>query len=65
MRDQLDAEIWNASHDQFSQWLDDRVAAAGATLRRSGTLARRVPGQVLATLLAVSLTLATFGASAA
>ena len=65
MRDQLDAEIWNANHDQFSKWVDDGVAAAGAALRRSGTLAGRVPGQLLASLLAVSLTLATFGASAA
>ena len=65
MRDQLDAEIWNANHDQFSKRVDDRVAAAGAALRRSGTLAGRVPGQLLASLLAVSLTVATFGASAA
>lgn len=64
MRDQMDAEIWNAHHDQFSEWLDERVAAAGTTLRRGGTLADRVPAQLLATLLAVSLTFATFGASA-
>lgn len=65
MRDQMDAQLWNSHHDQFSEWLDGRAAAAGSALRRSGTLAARVPGQLLATLFAVSLTLATFGASAA
>lgn len=65
MRDQMDAEIWNAHHDQFSEWLDGRVAAAGAALRGSGSLVARVPTQLLAGLLAVTLTLATFGASAA
>jgi|GEM_PF-2106734 len=64
MRDQMDAEIWNAHHDQFSEWLDERVAAAGQALRGGGSLAARVPAQLLATLLAVSLTFATFGASA-
>ena len=64
MRDQMDAEIWNAHHDQFSEWLDERVAAAGRALLSGGTLAGRVPGQLVATLLAVSLTFATFGASA-
>ena len=65
MRDQMDAEIWNAHHDQFSEWLDGRVAAAGAALRASGSLASRVPGQLIARLFAVSLTFAMFGASAA
>jgi hypothetical protein len=64
MRDRMDAEIWNASHDRFSEWLDHGIAAAGAALRRTGTLAGRVPGQVLATLLAVGVTFAAFGASA-
>ena len=64
MRDRMDAEIWNTGHDQFSEWLNEGVAAAGTSLRRSGTLAGRVPGQVLATLLAVGLTFAAFGASA-
>jgi hypothetical protein len=63
MRDQMDAEIWNAHHDQFSEWLDGRVAAAGAALRGGSSLAARVPGQLVASLFAISLTLATFGAS--
>ena len=65
MRDQMDAEIWNAHHDQFSEWLDGRIAAVGAALRGGESLAGRVPSQVLAGLFAVGLTLATFGASAA
>ena len=65
MRDQMDAEIWNAHHDQFSEWLDGRVAAAGAALRRTASIGRHVPGQLVAGLFALSLTLATFGVSAA
>ena len=65
MRDQMDAEIWNARHDQFSEWLDQRFAAAGETLGSASAAGARVPGQLLATLFAVGLTLATFGASAA
>lgn len=65
MRDQMDAEIWNAHHDQFTEWLGERLAAAGGALRKGTPLAGRAPGQLLATLLAVSFTLATFGASAA
>ena len=65
MRDQLDAQIWNDHHDQFSEWLDGLVGRAGTALRRSGSLAGRVPTQLLAGLVAVSLTLLTFGASAA
>ena len=65
MRDQMDAEIWNAHHDQFSEWLDGRIAAAGAALRGRAELAARLPGQLLAGLFAVSLTVTLFGASAA
>ena len=64
MRDQMDAQIWNQHHDQFSEWLDGVVIAAGASLRSGFRVAGQVPGQVLAGLFAVSLTLATFGASA-
>lgn len=63
MRDQLDAQIWNDHHDQFSEWLDGIVGRAGAALR--GPLAARVPTQLLAGLVAVSFTLLTFGASVA
>ncbi|HEX9933182.1 MAG TPA: hypothetical protein VGB08_10110 [Allosphingosinicella sp.] len=65
MRDQMDAEIWNAHHDQFSEYVEGLAAAAARSLRRSGSLAARLPAQVLAGLFAVSLTLAVFGASAA
>jgi hypothetical protein len=54
MRDQMDAEMWNAHHDQFSEWLDLRVRAAGTAVRQSGRLAR-VPAQFAAAVLAVSL----------
>jgi hypothetical protein len=54
MRDRMDAEMWNADHDQFSQWLDARLAGASAALRRSGG-AMRVPAQFAAAVAAVSL----------
>ena len=65
MRDEMDARMWNAHHDQFSEWVDSGVAAAAARLRKLGTLAFRVPGQLLAAVAAVGLTLLTFGASGA
>ena len=65
MRDQMDAEIWNAHHYLFSEWLDGRIAAAGAALRGGAALAGHVPAQLVASLFAVSLTLTLFGASAA
>ena len=65
MRDQMDAEIWNAHHDQFSEWLDGRVAAAGAALKRPASFAARIPGQLIAGPFAVGLTLTMFGASVA
>ena len=65
MRDELDGRIWNEHHDQFSQWLDGVFVVAGASLRRGGRTAARVPGQLLAGLAAVTLTLTTFGASLA
>ncbi len=65
MRDQLDAQIWNAHHDRFSEWLDGAIARTGGTLASGGSLAARVPGQLVAGLFAVGLTLITIGGSAA
>jgi len=65
MRDQMDAEIWNAHHDQFSEYVDGLVRRAGAALRGGASLAGNVPVQLVAGLLAVSLTLVTIGGSAA
>lgn len=65
MRDQIDAEIWNDRHDQFSEYVDGLLAAAGRSLKSSGSLAGHAGVRVLVGLLAVSLTLAAFGASAA
>ena len=63
MRDQMDAEMWIKNHDQFSEWMDGALRAAGGSLRRAVTAG--VPGQLVAAIFAVSLTLATFSASAA
>lgn len=65
MRDQMDAQIWNEHHDQFSEWLDGVVLAVGERLRGGFARAGQVPAQLLAGLFAVTVTLATFGASAA
>ncbi|HEY0012077.1 MAG TPA: hypothetical protein VGB79_04405 [Allosphingosinicella sp.] len=60
MRDRMEAELWNAHHDQFSQWLDGRVSRAGSALRRGGS-AVRVPAQFAAAVAAVSLAGLTLG----
>ena len=63
MRDQMDSEIWNANHDQFTKYLGVAFAGAGDRLRRAIAPAGPLPAQLIAGLFAVSLTLATFGAS--
>ena len=60
MRDQMDAEMWNAHHHQFSQWLERHAARAGATLRKKGRAAQ-VPVQFAAAAIAVSLAGLTLG----
>jgi hypothetical protein len=65
MRDQMDAEIWNAHHDQFSEYVDGLVHRAGASLRRGFSLTGQVPAQLVAGLVAVGLTVLTFAGSAA
>ena len=64
MRDQYDAQIWNDHHHQFSEWVGSVGAAARASLRRGASLAAALPAQLIAVLVAVSLTLVTFGAAA-
>lgn len=54
MRDRMDAQLWNAHHDQFSEWLGRRMDAAGGALKRGGAAAR-VPAQFAAAVAAVSL----------
>ncbi len=60
MRDEMDARIWNAHSDQFSLWLDGAVASLRSRLPRP-----RVPAQLVAGLFALSLTVITFGGTAA
>ena len=62
MRDELDARIWAAHHDQFT----DTIARGAARIARGlGTLelGRGPAGQVLAALLASSVSLAVIGSS--
>ena len=65
MRDQIDAEIWNANHDQFSEWIGAALGQARAALDKG--LARSSPAaaQLLAAAFAVSLSLLTVTATVA
>ena len=65
MHDRYDAELWNAHHDQFSEWIE-RLARAGRRIL-AGRLSALEPaaGQLLAVTGALGLTLLTFTASAA
>jgi hypothetical protein len=65
MRDLYDAQAWADNHDQLTLWFGNALAAAAVPLRRGAGLAGRLPGQLLAGLFAISLTLVTFAGSAA
>lgn len=65
MRDELDARYWVDHHDQFSEWLEGRIAAAGAAARRAVRVRRHAFGQLLSLVAAVGITLASFGGTAA
>jgi hypothetical protein len=62
MRDEMDARLWTAHHDQFSAAISD---GARVLTRRLGKIepGHRFAGQLLAVVLATSLTLITLGAS--
>lgn len=64
MHDRYDAELWNAWHDQFSEWIGRTARAAGRFLSRSRSAIEPGAGQLLAVTGAVSLTLLTFTAAA-
>ena len=61
MRDRFDAEIWNGSHDQFSEWFGGALRGAAGALRR-GAISVRVPVQFAAAVAAVSLSGLSLGA---
>jgi hypothetical protein len=61
MRDEMDARAWNEHHDQFSEWVGEFLAAA-TRFRLPGL---QVSGQLLAALTALSITIITFGGTAA
>ena len=65
MHDRYDAELWNAHHDQFSEWIWRLARAGGRTLASSLSALEPGAGQLLAVTGAVSLTLLTFSAAAA
>lgn len=64
MRDEIDARLWTAHHDSFSAAIGE---GARALARRLGTvrLGHGATDQLLAAMLATSLTLITLGASIA
>jgi hypothetical protein len=64
MRDEMDARFWTAHHDLFSTSVETGIRAFA---RRLGKIepGRGIAGQLIAIMLAGSLTLITFGASIA
>lgn len=64
MRDEIDARVWAAHHDRFSASIEAGARALARTLGGI-ELGRGLAGQLIAALLATSLTLVTLGASVA
>ena len=64
MRDQIDAEIWNTHHDQFSEWMGGALIAAGQAVRRSLPHVPAAP-QLIAAAMAGSFALLTVSATIA
>jgi hypothetical protein len=64
MHDRYDAELWNANHDQFSQWIEEGLVAAGRTVRRGLAAIEPAAGQLMAVTTALALTTITFSAAA-
>ena len=64
MRDEMDARLWVANHEQFSQGIDDLLTALRSGLRRlpvwDGTTA-----QLLALVVAFAITALTFNTTTA
>ena len=65
MHDRYDAELWNAHHDQFSEWIERLVRAGGRAFANGLSALEPGVGQLLAVTGALGLTLLTFTASAA
>lgn len=65
MRDEMDARIWVAHHDQFSETVGRFFDALGARVRRALSAATRSEGRLASVVAAFGVTLLTFGATAA
>ena len=65
MHDQYDAQMWIDHHDQFSKWIGHTARDAAGAVRRAFADLPGATAQLLATAVAVSLTVLTFTASAA
>ena len=63
MRDEMYGRLWEAHHDQFSEWVGTAFAAAGERLRSLPRLGGAQ--QLFAAVISAGLTLITFTASAA
>jgi hypothetical protein len=62
MRDELDARIWAAHHDRFADLIEKGAARLAARIGRI-ELGRGAAGQLLAVLLASSMSLAIISTS--
>lgn len=65
MRDEMDARIWNAHHDQLSTSVGELADALAAGLRGTVRLAARIPNQVFGIAVATAMTTLTLSATVA
>ena len=64
MRDQMDSEMWNAHHDQFSAWIGGALTTAGHAVGRGLSRVPAAP-QLIAAAMAGSFALLTISATIA
>jgi hypothetical protein len=65
MRDEMDARIWNAHHEEFSRAMDGAIGALGVALRLGASRAVSLPGQLLSLVAAFGITALTLAGTAA
>lgn len=65
MRDEMDARIWVAHHDQFSETMGRFLDALGARVRRTLSATPSSGGRLASVVAAFGMTLLTLGATAA
>lgn len=65
MRDEMDARIWVAHHDQFSETVGRFFETLGARVRRALSATTPSDGRLVSVAAALGMTVLTLGATAA